>query len=100
MSQAFSLLPAPASVHLDLTRPTTAPPATTTAPLASLETITTAETGGQGAQYTVHSTQYTATCTAGDTAPSSPRSPTTVQFAELPVRRSYSYGVLEKKWSL
>ena len=102
MSQAFSLLPAPAPVHLDLTRPTTAPPATTLAPLASLETITTAETGGQystqySTQYTVHSTQYT----AGDTAPSSPRSPgTTVQFAELPVRRSYSYGVLEKKWSL
>ena len=60
MSQAFSLLPAPAPVHLDLTRPTTAPPATTLAPLASLETITTAETGGQyTVQYTVHSTQYT-----------------------------------------
>ena len=98
MSQAFSLLPAPAPVHLDLTRPTTAPPATTLAPLASLETITTAETGGQYS--TQYSTQYTVQYTAGDTAPSSPRSPGTVQFAELPVRRSYSYGVLEKKWSL
>ena len=71
MSQAFSLLPAP--VRPEVTRPITAPPT------SSLEPPET-ETGG------------TAMATASSTG--------NTNLLEFLHNKCYSYGVLEKKWSL
>jgi len=76
MSQAFSQLAAPARV--EELRPITAPPT------SSLQPAETAETGETPAR---------------DTAVVTVSSHNMQHFTEFP-HRCYSYGVLEKKWSL
>jgi len=83
MSQAFSLFP----IDLEAPRPITAPPTANLTPppesetgdLASLKEVAVTPPEDAG----------------GSAAPAN-----TVRFADLSFKRSYSYGVLEKKWSL
>jgi len=79
MSQAFTLFSTPIKLEEEL-RPITAPPATN---LGQSET---------GDPATV--------LTSGEGGSSSSAISITVKFMDLPYKRSYSYGVLEKKWSL
>ena len=79
MSQAFTLFSTPIKLEEEL-RPITAPPA---ANLGQSET---------GDPATV--------LTSGEGGSSSSAISNTVKFMDLPYKRSYSYGVLEKKWSL
>ena len=73
MSQAFTVFPAlpPPSPPLEELRPITAPPS------SSLETAETGQTPGEARE----------------------EEKTTINFLEFH-HRSYSYAVLEKKWSL
>ena len=80
MSQAFSQFSAQQSVEAP--RPITAPPITHLTPPPD------PETGDQASLKEV-------TVTVGSSALTN-----TVRFADLSFKRSYSYGVLEKKWSL
>ena len=79
MSKAFSIFPTPIKLEEEL-RPITAPPAAN---------LGQSETGDP-----------TTVLTSGDGGSSSSAVSVTVKFMELPYKRSYSYGVLEKKWSL
>jgi len=80
MSQAFSIFPAQSTIKFEETRPRpiTAPPATN---------LDQSETGDP---------KNSTTCGSS----SSSALGVTVKFMELPYKKSYSYGVLEKKWSL
>lgn len=86
MSQAFSVFPGP-TIKIDEVRPITAPPATNLDPPETGETSVTA---------TGDTMELTNTMTTSSSSAVS----VTVKFVEFPARRSYSYGVLEKKWSL
>ena len=81
MSQAFTVFsapPPPSPPAREELRPTTAPPS------ASLETAETGETETAG-----HTEETRAASSTN----------TTIHFLEFP-HKSYSYAVLEKKWSL
>ena len=87
MSQAFTVFsapPPPSPPAREELRPTTAPPS------ASLETAETAETAETGETETAGQNEETRAASSTNT---------TIHFLEFP-HKSYSYAVLEKKWSL
>ena len=98
MSKAFSVFPAPEIKLDEPMRPTTAPPTTDLDPPDPPPdppvTSRLLETGETTAAVTPTTADLTTTSSSSAVS-------VTVKFLEFPTaKRSYSYGVLEKKWSL